>query len=123
MRFISSETHGIIDYIYALLLIGAPYVLGFSGGGAPQWTCWLLGFGIIGLALLTDFEAGIIRLIPLPVHLGIDVLGGLLLAVSPWLLGFADKVWAPHVVFGLLEAGLALVTRTAPADQPAHRAT
>src|SRR5215208_255171 len=27
MRFISSGTHGVIDYIYALVLIGAPYVL------------------------------------------------------------------------------------------------
>ena len=123
MRFISSGAHGVIDYIYALLLIGAPYVLEFSGGGAPQWAFWLLGFGIIGLALLTNFEAGIIRLVPMPVHLGIDVLGGLLLAASPWLLGFADKVWAPHLVFGLLEAGLAMVTKTTPATQPAaHRA-
>ena len=122
MRFVSTGTHGVIDYIYALLLIGTPYVLGFSGGGAPQWTFWLLGFGIIGLALLTDFEVGIVRLIPMPVHLGIDVLGGLLLAASPWLFGFADRVWAPHLVFGLLEAGLALVTRTAPAGQPTRRA-
>jgi hypothetical protein len=28
MRFISSGTHGVIDYIYALLLIGVLYVLG-----------------------------------------------------------------------------------------------
>ena len=82
----------------------------------------ILGFGIIILALLTDFEVGVVRLIPMPVHLGIDVLGGLLLAASPWLFGFADRVWAPHLVFGLLEAGLALVTRTAPAGQPTRRA-
>jgi hypothetical protein len=56
----------------------------------------------------------------MPVHLGIDVLGGLPLAASPWLFGFADRVWAPNLVFGLLEAGLALVTRTAPEGQPAR---
>ena len=123
MRFVSTGTHGVIDYIYALLLIGAPYVLDFSGGGAPQWAFWLLGFGIIILALLTDFEVGVVRLIPMPVHLGIDVLGGLLLAASPWLFGFADRVWGPHLVFGLLEAGLALVTRTTPASQPARQTT
>jgi hypothetical protein len=122
MRFIPTGTHGIIDYIFALLLIGAPYMLDFSGGGAPQWTFWLLGFAIIGLALLTDFEVGIVRLVPMSVHLGIDIVAGLLLAASPWLLGFADRVWAPHVVFGLLEAGLALVTRTVPEGRDAHRA-
>jgi hypothetical protein len=122
MRFVPTRVHGLIDYIYALLLIGAPYVLAFSGGGVSQWAFWLLGFGIIGLALLTDFEVGVIRFVPMPVHLGADVLGGLLLAASPWLFGFADRVWAPHLVFGVLEAGLALVTRTAPEGQPARRA-
>src|SRR5215204_3048730 len=54
-----------------------------SGGGAPQWAFWLLGFGIIGMALLTDFEVGVVRLIPVPVHLGIDVLGGRNCSRSP----------------------------------------
>jgi hypothetical protein len=63
----------------------------------------------------------VVRVIPVPVHLGIDVLGGLLLAASPWLFGFNDRVWGPHLVFGLLEAGLALVTRTEPAGQTVRR--
>jgi hypothetical protein len=30
MRFISTRTHGVIDYLMAALLIIAPYLLGFT---------------------------------------------------------------------------------------------
>jgi hypothetical protein len=55
------------------------------------------------------------KLIPMPVHLGADILVGLVLIASPWLLGFADEVWIPHVVLGVLEVGVASMTqRRAP---------
>jgi hypothetical protein len=54
------------------------------------------------------------RVIPMPVHLTLDALSGALLAVSPWLFGFADHVWVPHVVLGLFEIGAALLTETTP---------
>jgi hypothetical protein len=69
---------------------------------------------LIGASLLTDYELGVVRMIPMPVHLGFDVAAGLLLAVSPWLFGFADRVWVPYVVFGLAEIAAGLMTRTVP---------
>ncbi len=36
--------------------------------------------------------------------------GGALLALSPWLFGFADDVWLPHLIFGILEIGASLLT-------------
>ena len=56
----------------------------------------------------------------MPVHLWIDGLAGALLAVSPWLFGFSELVWAPHLIVGLLEIGAALFTHTAPSTHP-HR--
>jgi hypothetical protein len=47
-------------------------------------------------------------------HLAMDGLSGALFLVSPWLFGFADRVWVPHLVFGLFEIGAALTTRTVP---------
>jgi SPW repeat len=44
----------------------------------------------------------------------LDLGSGILLAVSPWLFGFADQVWAPHLVIGLIEIGTALMTRRVP---------
>lgn len=50
----------------------------------------------------------------MPVRPGMDLLSGILLAASPWLFGFADDIWWPHVLFGLIEIGAALMTRMAP---------
>ncbi|MBA3969217.1 MAG: SPW repeat protein, partial [Gemmatimonadetes bacterium] len=61
----------------------------------------------------------VVRRIPMIGHLWVDGLGGLLLAASPWLFGFSEHVWMPHLVLGLAEFGAALVTKTIPAD--AHR--
>ena len=98
-----------------MLLIIAPRVLGFSQGGPKTWLPVALGVGVIVYSLLTDYELSLVKVIPMPVHLGLDIAGGLLLAVSPWLFGFADEVWIPHVVFGILEIGDGLFTQTAPA--------
>ena len=43
----------------------------------------------------------------------------MLLAASPWLLGFADRVRVPHLVFGLLEIGVVLLSQTTPATAAA----
>ncbi len=84
----------------------------------------LLGGGVIIYSLLTDYELGAVELIGVPVHLVLDALGGLLLAASPWLFGFAWEVWIPHVVLGLAAVGAAMFTQTRPSHwaQPASRA-
>lgn len=112
MRFLPTRIHGMLDYLIGLLLIAAPWVLGFADGGAEQWVPVILGAGVIMYSLITDYELSIARIIPMPVHLGLDIMGGALLAVSPWLFGFSEEVWLPHVVVGVLEIGAGLVTHT-----------
>ena len=114
MRFIPTRIHGMIDYATGLLLIVAPYLFGFANGGAAQWLPMILGIGIVLMSLMTDYELSLTRLIPMPAHLAVDGIGGLLLLASPWLFGFADQVRWPHVIVGLLEIGAALTTRTTP---------
>ncbi len=107
---INTRVHGIIDYLTGLLLIVAPYLFGFATGGIEQWLPQLLGAMILVMSLLTQYELSIAKIIPLPVHLGIDLLGGALLAVSPWLFGFADVIWWPHLVVGVMEILVVLMT-------------
>ena len=114
MRFISTRTHGVLDYLAGALLIVAPYLLGFADGTAAQWIPQILGAAMIGASLLTDYELGVVRMIPMPVHLFLDIAVGALLAVSPWLFGFADRVFWPHLILGVLEIGSGLMTRTVP---------
>jgi hypothetical protein len=52
---------------------------------------------------------------PFSVHMVVDVASGLLLAASPWLFGFADRIWWPHLVVGLIEIAVPLLTGRQPA--------
>lgn len=122
MRFISTRTHGVLDYVVGALLIVVPYILGFADGTAAQWVPQVLGLVAIGGALMTDYELGLMRVIPMPVHLGIDIASGALLALSPWLFGFSDRVFWPHLLVGIMEIGAGLTTRTAPGDGAATTA-
>jgi hypothetical protein len=54
-----------------------------------------------------------------------DTIAGLFLAVSPWLFGFykqGGNAWLPHLILGLVYAGTALMTRTAPDAGTSRRA-
>jgi len=112
MRFIPTRVHAIMDYLTGVLLIAAPFLFQFADNTAAQWVPMILGVAIIIMALMTDFELSLAHIIPMPAHLGVDAAGGLLLLASPWLFGFADRVFWPHVIIGIMEIGLALTTRT-----------
>lgn len=118
MRFVPTRVHGVLDYLTGVLLIAAPYLFGFADGGLAQWLPMALGVGAIAYSLLTDYELGVARVFSMPAHLGLDAASGLLLAVSPWLFGFASVVWVPHVVIGVFEVVASLITRTRPAEGP-----
>ncbi len=111
MRVIPTRIHGFLDYGVALLLIVSPWILGFADGGAEQWVLVALGIFVIVYSLVTDYELSVARMLSMPAHLGLDIAGGAVLALSPWLFGFADEVWAPHLIFGILEIGASLLTQ------------
>jgi hypothetical protein len=116
MRFIPTKIHGYLDYIVGLLLIAAPWLFDFARGGAETWVPVILGAGAILYSLFTDYELGISRRLPMPTHLTLDLLSGVLLAASPWIFGFADYVYLPHLILGILEIGASLMTKRQPED-------
>lgn len=111
MSPITSRAHGILDYLVGALLIVAPYLFGFANGGIEQWLPQILGLTAILYSLITRYELSIAKILPFNVHLGLDMASGLLLAVSPWLFGFADVIWWPHLLVGLVEIVVPLLTR------------
>lgn len=120
MRFIGTKTHGYLDYIMGLLLIAAPWLFDFAAGGAETWIPVILGLSMIVLALMTDYELGATHTVSMRTHLTIDFLSGAFLAVSPWLFGFADYIWEPHLILGILEMGAALMTQKHPSSERSH---
>jgi hypothetical protein len=122
MRFIPTKVHGYLDYIVGALLIAAPWLFDFARGGAETWVPVILGAGAIVYSLFTDYELGVTKGISMGTHLTLDMLSGALLAASPWIFGFADYVYVPHLVLGILEIGAALMTRRDPQYGPGHKA-
>jgi hypothetical protein len=120
MKIIPTKTHGYIDYIVGLLLIAAPWLFDFYKGGAETWVPVILGAGTIVYSLMTDYELGFSRTISMGTHLTVDMVAGLLLAVSPWLFGFAEDIWEPHLIVGILEIGIAFLTKRTPATDSGH---
>lgn len=114
MRIISTKAHGYLDYTMGLLLIVAPWAFGFSQNGAETWVPVILGISAIGYSLITDYELGVTPQLSMRTHLGLDLFSGILLAVSPWLFGFADYVYLPHLILGIAEIGASLMTETKP---------
>jgi hypothetical protein len=121
MRFIPTRVHGMMDYLVGVLLIAAPWLFDFDRGGAETWVPVLLGASAIVYSLFTDYELGVVRRLSMPTHLMLDLGSGILLAASPWLFGFSDYVWEPHLIVGLIEIGTSLMTRRVP--DTGHRAS
>jgi SPW repeat len=114
MRFIPTKFHAPLDYIVGVVLIAAPWIFQFSESGAATAVSVVLGIGLIAYSLFTDYELGAWKVAPMAVHNLIDIVAGALLAVSPWLFGFADEganFWAPFVVIGVAAIFLGLTTK------------
>lgn len=121
MRVIPTHIHGYIDYVIGIVLIAAPWLLGFAAGGAETWVPVVIGASVIVYSLVTDYELGIMPGISMDTHLLLDGIGGLVLALSPWIFGFAELVWIPHLVVGILEVLTASMTERVPATGPRAR--
>ena len=120
MKLLSTRTHTIIGLIVGLALIVAPWLFGFAdvGGAAVAIPIWV-GIFILLSELTTTSPVSPFKLVPMSIHIMMDVVTGLFLLVSPWLFGFADmeaNAWVPHVVVGFLVAGYALMTRVDDAE-------
>lgn len=119
MKILSTKIHGVLDYSVGLLLLIAPWVFGFAGKGAETWVPVLLGISAFIYSLLTNYEWGAAKVFSMRTHLMLDFLSGALLASSPWLFQFRDTVYLPHLVIGILEMVVALITDTISFPQKA----
>lgn len=103
-----------MDYLMGILLIAAPWIFNFDRGGAETWVPVVLGVGTLLYSLMTNYEYSISKTISMRTHLTLDLISGILLAASPWLFGFSEYVYLPHLIVGLLEIGASLMTERVP---------
>jgi len=113
MGIIPTRVHAVLDYLTGLLLIILPF-LWMSQAPIGAWIPMVLGVFILLYSLFTRYEYSLVKLIPMPMHLLLDGLGGAFLILSPWLFGFGDEIWLPHVIIGVLEIVAAGATKRHP---------
>ena len=75
-KLIPTRIHGVLDYLFGLLYIALPLLLSWPQPAATILIA--LGVGVLVYSALTRYELGLLKLLPMPAHLVIDLLGGLL---------------------------------------------
>ena len=118
MRIIPTFVHGIADYVLGIVLLFLPNIFGFADLGGPAvWIPRILGIIYLVQSLATNYELGVVKILPMKMHLMNDYVVSLFFAVSPWLFGFSHRpanVWMPSLIIGLLVFVVSLMTRTQP---------
>jgi hypothetical protein len=114
---ISTRTHGVLDYLTAGTLLALPRAMGWS----ENVTRLLTGaaVGTIGYSLLTRYELGALKLLPMRAHLALDALSGATLCASPWLLPEEDSgVKQALLGLGLFELGVTALSQAEGPESP-----
>jgi hypothetical protein len=77
-----------MDYATVALFALAPTLFDFTGPYAT--VCYVLAAGYLVVTLLTAFPMGVIKMIPFPVHGGLELVSGPMFIAAPYLFGFAQ---------------------------------
>ena len=110
MARIPRFTHAVMDYAFGALLAASPWIFGFADQHLAPNFALVFGGGTILYSLFTNYELGLVRLIPFPGHLLLDALAGILLAGN-WLhFAFGGRAGLVFTVFGVVEIIVVLLT-------------
>ncbi len=90
MKIISSKAHGILDYLTVVFLLASPTI--FKMEGDLCTFTYILGGVHFVLTALTNFEPGLLKVIPFRIHGLIEVVVSLgLAAVAFWFYNNANE--------------------------------
>jgi hypothetical protein len=111
---ISTQVHGVLDYLTAGMLVAAPRLLGWDGRVTRLLT--MAGASAAAYSLLTRYELGALKALPMPAHLALDMGSGALLVAAPVTLvrGEGEMTASALVGIGLYEIVVAALTQTTP---------
>jgi hypothetical protein len=107
--------HGLLEYGAGVLLVAAPFLLGFDSDAATAIAI-IAGLGVLVLAAATATSTGLAKVIPLGVHVLLDLAVVAVLVAAPFLFGFSDDgaATAFFIVLGVWHLLLTIATRFKP---------
>ena len=109
---ITTKAHGILDYLTVATALALPRLLGWSKDATRFMT--LAGLGTLAFSLLTKYELGVFKVLPVKAHLALDVMSALTLLAAPTLLGEKGATAAMIRGMGVMELGVVSLTETKP---------
>jgi len=113
MALFSTKTHGVLDYTTVATLLVLPRALGWS----PTVRTFVTGAALatLGASLLTRYELGLFKVIPMRGHLALDAISGATFAAAPFLFPNENaSVTGTLVGLGVFELMAAFTTDTEP---------
>ena len=115
-RIVPTKLHGAIDYLAAATLVAAPRALGWDRRVVSALDA--LAGATVAYSLLTDYELGVVRALPMTAHLAIDGVNAATTLALPLLLGVRDRgVAATLAGFAVFEAAITLASQTEPSPE------
>lgn len=115
VRVIPTGAHGVLDYLASGVNLAFPWLLGLRDAPWAALVPRIDGAAGAGYSLITDYELGALKVVPMPAHLALDAAKGAFMAASPWLFGFAKRgprYWLPHVLMGTADVLVVIASRT-----------
>ncbi len=109
---IPAFVHGVAEYLAGVLLVVAPFLFAFESQPATVLSV-AAGVIVLVVAATTQSPTGLVKHLPISVHVALDYLLAVLLVASPYLLGFSHET-APTAFFlalGVVHLLLTIGTR------------
>jgi hypothetical protein len=107
--------HGLLEYGAGVLLLVAPFLFDFGSDAATALSI-VAGLALVALAASTASPTGLAKVIPLGVHMLLDLAVVAFLVAAPFLFGFSDEGTATafFMVLGVWHLLLTIATRFRP---------
>jgi hypothetical protein len=118
-RPIPTSVHGVLDYITAPTLFVLPRVMKWNQGVTNTMTGASLG--MLGYSMMTRYELGLFKVLPMKTHLTLDAVAGAAMVVAPFVVQKPLQRTMLNVGvmvgMGLFEIAASLMTQTEPSEE------
>ena len=102
---IPALVHGLIGYAFGLLLIASPFLFDFDSSAATAVGI-VVGVTALVVEAASDLPTGLAKVIPVGMHVVLDLVVAAVLIGSPFLFGFADESTPTALFIALGVAGV-----------------
>ena len=113
MRIIRTQLHGLIDYLFALALL-LPLITGHGTTGKDTIVFTILGIAVIVMSMVTDYEFGLMKIIPMKLHLFLDLIISFFIIAMPMIFPMENYYLYWPVILGVSGVIVTILSSSRP---------